>query len=66
MRENELDLELLASTCDDGDCPKLQRDPANGDYLVRGRTGPAPDAPEVDIRMRPDQWETLIARYGNR
>ncbi len=58
-------LRLLATTCQDGDCPKLYLDEETGDIVLQGYVTdvPAP-AGEGGVRMSRAEWDTLLAQFG--
>ena len=53
--------ELMASTCMDGDCPKIHRNVETGAVRLRG-ADPADPTQERDIEISGGDWRTLLAQ----
>lgn len=59
-------LRLIATTCTDGDCPKLYIDDSTGDVVVQGyltNDVPTPDG-EALMRIPAGDWRTLLTQLG--
>ena len=52
-------LKLIASTCEDGNCPTMWQDTVTGDVVVRGYL---PDGSETDVRIPSADWAKLRAQ----
>jgi hypothetical protein len=59
-------LRLIATTCTDGDCPKLYRDDTTGDVVVQGYATDtlATPAGEGVLRIPATDWQTLLTQLG--
>lgn len=57
-------LRLIATTCTDGDCPKLYVDDSTGDVVLQGYLtsgAPTPDG-EALMRIPAGDWRTLLGQ----
>lgn len=48
--------EVIATTCEDGNCPKMLRHRTSGDVRVRGYL---PDGTETDVTIPAADWSLL-------
>jgi hypothetical protein len=61
------DFEVLASTCDDGDCPELVRHAPTGMIGTVGRVTTATGEQREHIAwMTPAEWDLIVSRYRAR